>query len=42
MTARAAEKLEKSRGLRADERLVLSVLRSRLKTENRRAARRAA
>jgi DNA topoisomerase I len=42
LAARANEKLEKGRGLRADERFVLSVLRSRLKAENRRAARKAA
>ena len=42
LASRADEKLEKSRGLRADERFVLSVLRSRLRKENRRAARKAA
>jgi DNA topoisomerase-1 len=38
VTAQADERLKHGRGLRADERLVLSVLRSRLKAENRRAA----
>ena len=42
LATRAGEKLDKGRGLRAEERLVLSVLRSRLKPENRRAARKAA
>jgi DNA topoisomerase-1 len=39
MTSAASEKLKAGRGLRAEERRVLSVLRSRLRSENRRAAR---
>jgi DNA topoisomerase-1 len=42
MAAQARGKLLRARGLRADERFVLSVLSSRLKKENRRVARRAA
>jgi DNA topoisomerase-1 len=42
MADRAQEKLEKARGLRAEERVVLNVLRSRLKAESKRAARKAA
>ena len=42
MASTADEKLEKSRGLRSEERLVLSVLSSRLRKENRRAGRKAA
>jgi DNA topoisomerase-1 len=38
----ANEKLEKARGLRSEERFVLSVLRSRLKADSRRATRKAA